>query len=447
MVLKDLTPYLQTFFKNILPLFFLASTILQAQTDTLDKAKKVAEDARVRSIHENFTITIQNVNISKFPEVNLIVEAVSKDGVKLDSIDPNELTVVENGRPKRVTSIRKLTVEQRFPIDFVFILDITGTMQPQINGIRSNIEGFIQGLIQKGVDANAGLITFTDYLEKTYPLTPDIKQFTQWLAPLRAAGGLDEKENALEALAQASNMRFRPAANRIAILITDAPYHQVGERGNGRTKYTTQSIIEYLKNNRIRAFCIVPPSLKEYDQIAESTRGATFDIGQPFTKILDLYSTQLTNLYSITYRSDERIVPDSINVAIVDQKKQQLVRQIIPIVEIGRKFIIENLLFAPNKAELPDTVRELETLAEFMKSKPKVNIHIEGHTDSQGSAALNKVLSKKRAESVRNYLIKKGIDASRLSTTGFGPSRPIADNSTEFGRSLNRRTEIVIISR
>jgi outer membrane protein OmpA-like peptidoglycan-associated protein len=302
-------------------------------------------------------------------------------------------------------------------------------------------------LVNKGVDANVGLITFTDYLEKTYPLTPDTKQFSQWIAPLRAAGGLDEKENALEALAATSRMRFRPVANRIAVLITDAPYHQNGERGNGKTRFTTESIIKHLKNNNIRVFCIAPTSLTEYTTISESTRGATFDIKEPFAKILDIYSTQLTNLYSITYRSDERVIPDSINVAIVDQKRQQLVRQIIPIVEIGRKFIIENLLFPPNKADLPDSVIELETLAEFMKSKPKVNIHIEGHTDSQGSIALNKALSKRRAESVKQYLILKGINPKRLSTTGFGPTRPIADNSTEFGRSLNRRTEIVILSR
>jgi outer membrane protein OmpA-like peptidoglycan-associated protein len=433
--------------KLFLPAFLVTCTAAFSQNDSLEQAKKAAEDARVKSIHENFTITIQNVNISKFPSVNLIVEAVSKDGQPLDSIDPRELTVIENGRPKRITSIQKLTVEQRFPVDFVFVLDITGTMQPQINAIRGNIERFVQGLVNKGVDANVGLITFTDYLEKTYPLTPDSKTFSSWIAPLKAMGGLDEKENALEALAATSRMKFRPVANRIAVLITDAPYHQNGERGNGRTRYTTESIIQHLKNNKIRVFCIAPTALKEYETISESTRGATFDIKEPFARILDLYATQLTNLYSITYRSDDRVIPDSINVAIVDQKKQQLVRQIIPIVEIGRKFIIENLLFPPNKAELPDSVTELETLAEFMKSKPKVNIHIEGHTDSQGSIALNKVLSKKRAESVKQYLIAKGISANRLSTTGFGPTRPIADNSTEFGRSLNRRTEIVILSR
>ncbi|MES2765363.1 MAG: OmpA family protein [Bacteroidota bacterium] len=447
MILKEISLLSDKLTTLFILLFFVGSSVSFAQNDSLDRVKKSAEDAKVRSIHENFTMTIQNVNISKFPEVNLIVEAISKDGFGLDSINPNELTVVENGKTKRIISIRKLTVEQRFPVDFVFILDITGTMQPQINAIRGNIENFIQNLVRKGIDCNVSLITFTDYLEKTYPLTSDVRQFAQWLAPLRASGGLDEKENALEALGASATLRFRPAANRVAVLITDAPYHQVGERGNGRTKYTTQSIIDHLKNNRIRAFCIVPPSLKEYQTIADATRGATFDIGQPFAKILDTYSTQLTNLYSITYRSDDRVIPDSINVAIVDQKRQQLVRQIIPIVEIGRKFIIENLLFGPSKSTLPDSVTELETLAEFMKSKPVVKIQIEGHTDSQGSARLNLELSKRRAESVKSYLIAKGINPQRVSTIGLGPTRPIADNSTDFGRSLNRRTEIVIIAR
>ncbi|MBL0321456.1 MAG: hypothetical protein IPP80_03595 [Ignavibacteria bacterium] len=85
---------------------------------------------------------------------------------------------------------------------------------------------------------------------------------------------------------------------------------------------TTETIVPLLKDNNVRLFAIVPPQLEEYKLIAEATRGAVFDIKQPFSRILDQYSTQLTNLYAVTYRSDSKMVRDSINVAILDERRE-----------------------------------------------------------------------------------------------------------------------------
>jgi outer membrane protein OmpA-like peptidoglycan-associated protein len=262
-----------------------------------------------------------------------------------------------------------------------------------------------------------------------------------------ASGGFDEKENALEAIREGININWSPAANRVIVLITDAPYHQFGEKGNGRTYWNTESAVENLRNNKVRIFCITFPDLPGYKRMAEETRGAVYDIRQPFSRILDQYSSQLTNLYAVSYRSDSRMVGDSINVAILDERKKQLVKQLIPIVEIGRKFIIENLLFPTNSAVLGNTVEELDVLAEFMSKRPPMRIRVEGHTDNIGSTTLNQNLSERRAESVKAYIVQRGIDPRRVQTVGYGPSKPIASNSTEFGRSLNRRTEIVITAK
>ncbi|MCO6465575.1 MAG: OmpA family protein [Bradyrhizobiaceae bacterium] len=209
----------------------------------------------------------------------------------------------------------------------------------------------------------------------------------------------------------------------------------------------TETAIEQLKESQVRLFCITSPDLKDYKRLAEETRGSLFDIRQPFSRILDQYSTQLTNLYAISYRSDARSVRDSINVAILDENKRQLVKQLIPIVEIGRKFIIENLLFPTNSAVLQSSIEELDVLADFMEKRPSMRIRVEGHTDNVGSNMLNQNLSERRAESVKAYLVQKGIDPRRIQTVGYGPSKPIASNSTEFGKSLNRRTEILITSK
>ncbi|MBN8767369.1 MAG: OmpA family protein [Thiobacillus sp.] len=72
-----------------------------------------------------------------------------------------------------------------------------------------------------------------------------------------------------------------------------------------------------------------------------------------------------------------------------------------------------------------------------------VNIEVAGHTDSRGSEQYNMKLSQRRAETVRNYLISKGIAADRLTAKGYGEAQPIADNATEEGRFKNRRVELI----
>lgn len=103
-------------------------------------------------------------------------------------------------------------------------------------------------------------------------------------------------------------------------------------------------------------------------------------------------------------------------------------------------------LFDVNKAELkPAGKQELDALARRIKAMASVQaIRITGHTDSRGSAAYNQQLSQRRANSVKDYLIKQGIDGKLISATGLGESRPIASNATPEGRARNRRVEISI---
>lgn len=84
----------------------------------------------------------------------------------------------------------------------------------------------------------------------------------------------------------------------------------------------------------------------------------------------------------------------------------------------------------------------VDELFKMLNSNPALKITIEGHTDNVGNAASNKTLSEQRAASVKTALINKGISADRIKTAGYGQEKPIADNSTEDGRSKNRRVEI-----
>lgn len=429
-------------------MFLSVSGLLYSQSyDTSKAAKQLMQDAHVMAEKKSITMTIRNVDIGKFPEINIIVEAFNNKGIPLDTLTPADVNVVENGVEKRVISVQKISVKERVPVDFVFVIDITGSMQKYIDATKNYISTFTTSLVRRGIDYRIGLILFSDLIDKVYQPTDNVTSFLQWLSPIRAFGGGDEKENALEALRAATEIKFRPSANRVAVIITDAPYHQEGEHGEGRTDLTTNKIINQLIEKELRVFSIVPPKLKEYQQISSRTRGNLFDIEYPFSTILDNFSNQLTNLYAIRYRTDMPAIPDSINIALLNENKKELVRKTIPIVELGRKLIIENLLYASNSSQLPDSVQELEVLREFMKNKQNVAILVEGHTDDRGGNKINDQLSLLRAESVKKYLVLRGIKPVRIKTVGYGKRRPIASNDTDFGRKLNRRTEIVIVAK
>jgi adhesin transport system outer membrane protein len=103
-------------------------------------------------------------------------------------------------------------------------------------------------------------------------------------------------------------------------------------------------------------------------------------------------------------------------------------------------------LFDVNSAVLTDNAsQKLDVLAQQIKNTPKVvQIKIDGHTDNSGTDMINVPLSKARAESVKNYLILNGLDQMNFQTEGYGATRAVGDNTTEAGRSANRRVEITV---
>lgn len=104
-----------------------------------------------------------------------------------------------------------------------------------------------------------------------------------------------------------------------------------------------------------------------------------------------------------------------------------------------------DVLFDVNSAALkPGAYTEINRVAEVLVKYPQTVIQVAGHTDSTGSEVYNQQLSERRATSVQNALINQGVAAARMQTVGFGESQPIADNSTEAGRQLNRRVVVTI---
>ncbi|MEO9022481.1 MAG: OmpA family protein [Ginsengibacter sp.] len=116
-------------------------------------------------------------------------------------------------------------------------------------------------------------------------------------------------------------------------------------------------------------------------------------------------------------------------------------------IEANAKVILKNVFFDTKKTDLkPESITELDNVVRLMNENPNMKIRIGGYTDNIGKPEDNLKLSTGRAVSVVNYLLNKGVNNSRLSFKGFGETHPIADNKTEQGRALNRRTELSVVS-
>jgi outer membrane protein OmpA-like peptidoglycan-associated protein len=130
-------------------------------------------------------------------------------------------------------------------------------------------------------------------------------------------------------------------------------------------------------------------------------------------------------------------------VALYDRNEQSMTAVEKAIAETG-KFVTNNILFETGKATLkPESMAEIQKVADYMKKNASVRFEVQGHTDNQGSDAVNDPLSQQRAEAVVKALEGLGVDGFNLRAVGKGSHEPVADNQTDAGRAKNRRVEFI----
>lgn len=106
----------------------------------------------------------------------------------------------------------------------------------------------------------------------------------------------------------------------------------------------------------------------------------------------------------------------------------------------------ERVLFETGRSDIKgEGVVFVERVATMLKTKTQANVIIEGHTDNVGGAALNQQLSTRRADAVKEALVKQGVAVARIKSQGFGVTKPVADNASAEGRQANRRTDIIVL--
>lgn len=160
------------------------------------------------------------------------------------------------------------------------------------------------------------------------------------------------------------------------------------------------------------------------------------------------YSVRLNNNESYKVKVESFGYQDlNTDISISEPVSDQVTRDFsIAMIEEGQAMVLNNIYFKVASAELlKESVPELEKIETFLKNNPVIAVEISGHTSSEGNDDYNLKLSQDRANAIKTWLTGKGISEKRIQTVGYGKAKPVADNSTEEGRKLNRRVEFRIV--
>src|SRR6266481_328779 len=267
--------------------------------------------------------------------VELDFGLTDQNGQPVGNLKPDNLQVFEDGKLAKILDFRG--VGQGRPVDIVFVMDVTESMQPYIDAIKQNMVNFAHDLASNNRDYRLGLVTFEDYVVSKYPdcncpyqntMTSDVKVFTDWVGSLHAGGGGDIPEDQLDALAYASTFPFRPEAEGIIIMITDAPPHVAGD-GPDRTgdqayrdhhpdpnadvtEETDATVAAKLKKNGLTLYAVAPPPFiaPQYSNIVEATHGRLYNIVSEenrFPELVREIGHSIATEYSLTYRTPRPI--------------------------------------------------------------------------------------------------------------------------------------------
>lgn len=195
-------------------------------------------------------------------------------------------------------------------------------------------------------------------------------------------------------------------------------------------------------------FLFHPKELVDADRALKEARAAGKDKECPedFKAVENLVNKAFETYRSCRTKEAIEMAKDAINKAnaLCPGKPKPVAKK--PEKVIDRMTLRVNFDF--DKSDIREgEIAELQKAVNFVKKYPGARVRLEGHTCNMGSDEYNQTLSERRADAVKNYLVKEGaIEEPKISTIGYGESKPVSSNDTEEGRSRNRRVEVLILS-
>jgi VWFA-related protein len=259
----------------------------------------------------DYKVTIGQFDTSKYPEITIYVNVTDSSGKNVTNLKQDDFSVTEDS--EKVTIVNYAGIGQSRPVDIVYVFDTTGSMANEINGVIQTSIAFADGLKTKGRDYRLGLVTFADIVltvnRQDDTLTDDAEEFKRWVSSLKAEGGDADPENDYGAIKRASQMKFRDGAQKILILITDAPPHHYNDQADGGHLFDdsdldNKRILDLLKSKNISVYAVTP-DFSEFITLATDSGGKFYDLNKNpnFTGLIEVIGQTIANQYRITYKS------------------------------------------------------------------------------------------------------------------------------------------------
>ena len=253
----------------------------------------------ISAFADEYEVLIQPI-IKNYPNIQLNINVRDKTSQKpIADLKPSDLLIMEDllaVEIQKFIEIKPKSVSHR-PVDIVFVFDDTGSMKQEIAGLIERTLEFADIMSTSGFNYQLGLISYKDKIHKPYRVTKSASEFKSWVSALRAKGGADEPENALDAIWSAAHQNFRNNAEKIFILITDATFHS----NNKVTRKNMQDITRTLKAKDI-SLHVVGPNIDEYKYLSQELAGTFYDkdSGQ-FKRIIEQIAGGSANNYIVEY--------------------------------------------------------------------------------------------------------------------------------------------------
>lgn len=246
-------------------------------------------------------VLIDSLGSNTYPNIDLSFKVQTKEtNYYITQLNQDNVFLYDNNQKINTFDLRKDLSGGVNSVDFVFVLDVTGSMGGIINSVKNNIIEFTDSLKSQKIDYQLGLVTFLDDVENIYPFTKDPGAFQSIVAQQFAHGGGDGPENSLQALLNASKFLFRSSAKHIIIWITDSNYHE----RDSYTSLTKDAVINALLASDVTVNSVGTLSYKSsyYDPIINPTGGNYYDINGNFRDImLDMSRLKSSYKYLISF--------------------------------------------------------------------------------------------------------------------------------------------------
>lgn len=287
--LREIAPNPADLYKNIRSRFY---------SQRVRSSELMSNDSLTLLSRQGYSIGVQNVNNSAFPMVSIYMQVTDDEGRSVRGLTKDDFSFADPSL--NILSVRPIDSTRRIPVDVTLIIDCSGSMGEEIDAVRANAQSFVDKMEMSGADYRIGGVLYGSIIYDTLHPTADFNRFREFVANASAIGGDEISTLAVQA---ATEMNYRPDAQRIFVLITDDWVVQQN------AELTEADMVDMLWNTKARLYTIGDPCKNNNAVTTRLALGQEFNIRSPFNSILDEIGTDITTTYELVYESKLQEIP------------------------------------------------------------------------------------------------------------------------------------------